>query len=290
MAYKSFQRVAVAIDGSPAAQAALGLALTIVAPDGELAFIHALNRTAVIAECVTPYGGDATVALEALEDEERDLFVAATGRANTQSLRSTTHSLDGPVGDTIAKFVQHGDFDAVVLGTDAHTGIERFMLGSTAETVLRGAHVPTFITRERVVSRAEVGICRILVAIDESAPANDAVRYAIGLAAEHEANIIFAHVAPKDAALLAEPPYVRAASDYATRMGVASETVELHGTPETAIPIAAEATKADLIAIGTHARTGFDRIRQGSVAEAVIRASTVPVLVIPHAVPSPSRM
>ena len=290
MNHESFQRVAVAIDGSPAAQAALGLALTIVAPDGELTFIHALNRTAVIAECVTPYGGDATVALEALEDDERELFASAVNRAVARGLRSTTHSLDGPVGDTIAKFVQHGNFDAVVLGTDGHTGIERFMLGSTAETVLHGAHVPTFITRERIVSRAEVGICRILVAIDESAPANDAVRYAIGLAAEHEANIVFAHVAPKDTALLGEPPYVRAASDYATRMGVASETVELHGTPETAIPIAAEATKADLIAIGTHARRGFDRMRQGSVAEAVIRASTVPVLVIPLAIASSSRM
>ena len=39
--------------------------------------------------------------------------------------------------------------------------------------------------------------------------------------------------------------------------------------------------KADLIVIGTHSRTGFDRLIMGSVAEHVIRQATVPVLVVP---------
>jgi nucleotide-binding universal stress UspA family protein len=39
--------------------------------------------------------------------------------------------------------------------------------------------------------------------------------------------------------------------------------------------------KADLIVIGTHSRTGFDRFIMGSVAENIIRHSTIPVLVVP---------
>lgn len=38
---------------------------------------------------------------------------------------------------------------------------------------------------------------------------------------------------------------------------------------------------ADLIVIGTHSRTGIDRFFMGSVAEDVVRHSTVPVLVVP---------
>ncbi|MCR8561934.1 universal stress protein [Mucilaginibacter sp. BJC16-A38] len=38
---------------------------------------------------------------------------------------------------------------------------------------------------------------------------------------------------------------------------------------------------ADLIVIGTHSRTGFDRFLMGSVAEHVVRHSEVPVLVVP---------
>ena len=38
---------------------------------------------------------------------------------------------------------------------------------------------------------------------------------------------------------------------------------------------------ADLIVIGTHGRTGIDRLLMGSVAESVVRNSQVPVLVVP---------
>jgi nucleotide-binding universal stress UspA family protein len=36
-----------------------------------------------------------------------------------------------------------------------------------------------------------------------------------------------------------------------------------------------------MIVIGTHSRTGIDRLLMGSVAEHVIRHSEVPVLVVP---------
>lgn len=38
---------------------------------------------------------------------------------------------------------------------------------------------------------------------------------------------------------------------------------------------------ADIIVIGTHSRSGFDRLLMGSVAEHVVRHSEVPVLVVP---------
>jgi nucleotide-binding universal stress UspA family protein len=38
---------------------------------------------------------------------------------------------------------------------------------------------------------------------------------------------------------------------------------------------------ADLIVLGTHSRTGFDRLIMGSVAEHVVRHSEIPVLVVP---------
>jgi nucleotide-binding universal stress UspA family protein len=38
---------------------------------------------------------------------------------------------------------------------------------------------------------------------------------------------------------------------------------------------------ADLIVIGTHNRTGLDRLLSGSVSEHVVRHSAVPVLVVP---------
>lgn len=39
--------------------------------------------------------------------------------------------------------------------------------------------------------------------------------------------------------------------------------------------------KADMIIVGTHERTGLDRLFSGSVAEYIVRHSEIPVLVVP---------
>jgi|APLak6261682754_1056148.scaffolds.fasta_scaffold31936_2 nucleotide-binding universal stress UspA family protein len=39
-------------------------------------------------------------------------------------------------------------------------------------------------------------------------------------------------------------------------------------------------TQADLIVVGTHARQGVDRLISGSIAEGIVRAASVPVLIV----------
>ena len=48
---------------------------------------------------------------------------------------------------------------------------------------------------------------------------------------------------------------------------------------------AAERVGADLIVLGTHGRSGFDRLIFGSIAEKVLRTSRLPVLTVPPHVP-----
>lgn len=52
------------------------------------------------------------------------------------------------------------------------------------------------------------------------------------------------------------------------------------GKPATDIVEYAENEACDLIVMGTHGRSGVDRILLGSVAERVVRSSTVPVLTV----------
>jgi nucleotide-binding universal stress UspA family protein len=44
----------------------------------------------------------------------------------------------------------------------------------------------------------------------------------------------------------------------------------------------ADALQADLVVLGTHGRSGFKRLMLGSVAEAFVRISTRPVLLVPQ--------
>ncbi len=65
--------------------------------------------------------------------------------------------------------------------------------------------------------------------------------------------------------------------------GLATETklLEAKGQRIANVIVAeAERWQADLIVIGTHGRTGFSRLLLGSVAEGVVRTSSIPVLLI----------
>ena len=59
-----------------------------------------------------------------------------------------------------------------------------------------------------------------------------------------------------------------------------ADAILRHGAAWQQILSTAEQTRADLIVIGTHGRTGASRALLGSVAERVVRLSPVPVMVV----------
>jgi nucleotide-binding universal stress UspA family protein len=59
---------------------------------------------------------------------------------------------------------------------------------------------------------------------------------------------------------------------------VAHEHRMITGDPATAVVRLAEEEDVDMIVMGTHGRTGLSRLLMGSVAEAVVRRATCPVL------------
>jgi len=61
------------------------------------------------------------------------------------------------------------------------------------------------------------------------------------------------------------------------------ETAVVEGKPSREIVRYAEAEDCDLVVMGTHGRGGIDRLLLGSVAESVIRASSIPVTTVPVA-------
>lgn len=70
----------------------------------------------------------------------------------------------------------------------------------------------------------------------------------------------------------------RALSEIAD-VGPSAEAWILHGVPVAAIGAFAEDAGADLIAMGSHGRSGVPRLVLGSVAEGVLRTSNIPVLI-----------
>ena len=149
-----------------------------------------------------------------------------------------------------------------------------------------------------------VSINRILCPIDFSDFSLDALRHGLGLAQWYSAQLTLFHVYPVSPSLPVEglpgsvPVFVdvdpdKMAEDVrrfcAPLVGPSGRNVEVVVRPGDAareIRKEAERCRRPLI-LGTHGRSGFERLFLGSVTEKVLRSTRVPVLTIPPPVREP---
>lgn len=147
-----------------------------------------------------------------------------------------------------------------------------------------------------------ITVKRILCPVDFSEHSRHALEYAVVLAGWYESEITVLHafsmpigvpVVPYGGAMLAEPAVATPAhrqqlqkslEEFVEPMAGRGVRLSLRVCEGTAVDqILAQATSdsADLIVIGTHGRSGFERLLLGSVAEKVLRKATSPVLTVP---------
>jgi nucleotide-binding universal stress UspA family protein len=122
MAGPAFRSILVPVDGSAASDCALRLALRLVARDGEIVVAHVIDRAAIIAQCVTPYGGDPIPAIEVQEAEERAMFARASDRAGQAGVPLSTASLDGSAVSSITLLATNRHVGAIAMGTHGRSG------------------------------------------------------------------------------------------------------------------------------------------------------------------------
>lgn len=142
-----------------------------------------------------------------------------------------------------------------------------------------------------------VEVKNILCAVDFSEMSSKVASYAQNLAKGLDANVYVLHVAPSidQYSYLRIPP-----TDFQERVNEAIVDAErametfvqenfdiakvtgkvLSGYAVDVILDFAKAEKIDLIVIGTHGRSGLDRVLFGSVAEKIVKSSKIPVMTI----------
>lgn len=108
--------------------------------------------------------------------------------------------------------------------------------------------------------------------------------------------VLFAEAPPKPAALTqAEADdiaaHVRAWLAPASQSGIETDVIVEEGhQPAAQIVARAVSLPANLIVLGTHGRSGFDRLLLGSVTEKVLRKSVCPVMTVPPPAERPSHL
>ncbi len=138
-----FQRILVAIDGSPGGQKALETAI-------ELAKITGAALDGLAVEGRLPAYA-ATIGEVDEVKREKDAFFGTLGRLAQEQAREEGVELEvdiraGHAAELIVRYAKKGDFDLVVVGHKGHF-LEDFLLGSTADRVAHHASCPVLIVK-----------------------------------------------------------------------------------------------------------------------------------------------
>ncbi|HET7786281.1 MAG TPA: universal stress protein [Myxococcales bacterium] len=212
---------------------------------------------------------------------ERDLAasLAATGLDRSVAPRAIFGL--GRKGDHLLEFAAAEKADLLVVGAHHKGWLRR--LSSVSSVALHFRHCSVACIPAGEVLRARAPIHRVLAATDLSPAGDRALAYGFTLLGEGPGEIHLVHVVEgkdpgaerklKDLAAAAQPP-----------PGVTVLPQILRSSePARAICAAAERAAADVVCIGSHGRSALVGAVLGSVALAVLRGSTRPVLVVPPA-------
>jgi nucleotide-binding universal stress UspA family protein len=288
-----FQKILIPVDGSACGDRAAEFGLEIA---------RRLKARVVLTNALIEY--------TTIKDGHRTLK-PSSDRAEALGVKFETRLAEGrylSVGDGILEAGQETGCDLIVMGTHGREGLGRLLLGSVAERVSRQANVPVMLVRDLEQSKLPFRLEHILVAVDGSPQSDLALTTANDLAARLGASLEVITVTPD-----IPPVYSYTAYEYAPMIDfekyqheldaeseavLAAALTRLEGNPSKASSIrgsripangerigdvivkTANARKADLIVLGTHGRSGMDRLLLGSVAERVSHRASAPVLIV----------
>ena len=137
-----YETILVPTDGSDQADAAIDHAVSIARTHD--ATLHLLYVADTNRDSVTTLGGEV---VDALEQEGERIIGNATERLDPAVDVVDAVDTGDPV-ETILDYAEVVDADLIVMGTHGRRGLDRYLLGSTTERVVRLSSIPVLTIRE----------------------------------------------------------------------------------------------------------------------------------------------
>lgn len=296
-------QILVPLDGSPLAEQVLPCAMTLSRGlESELVLFGAVSIPSDTEEILARAGVKADAMLEELKTEANEHLRQVVDQLRECGL-GARHVIEcGPAAESIVGYAEQMDVRQIVMATHGYNGPNRWTHGSVAERVVQSASVPVLLLRvkETQVTDSRQPMCcqRILVPLDGSVRAERVLPVVTPIARALESELILFQVPivyvsgwmtgewflPVQGVLATAEQDAQAYLDYvATRLqqqGVRASTATEIGGVAASIIGYAESNQIDLIAMCTHGRTGLARWALGSVADRVLRARCLPLLLV----------
>jgi nucleotide-binding universal stress UspA family protein len=158
-----FRKILVATDGSEQVRKAVDSAIEIAKlSDAKLytVYVVALGGYAITPSKDTEW--EKAVKEQLIkEGKEATNYVENTGRVANIEVESII--LEGSPADEIVNFAEKNDIDLIVMGTQGKSAIQRFLIGSVAENVVRhSAKIVLVVRGKNAKKRSLLNIIEIL--------------------------------------------------------------------------------------------------------------------------------
>ena len=295
-----FRSILVPLDGSPLAEQAIPMAMAIAERARSKVKLVLVHQPLLLMET-----GPAHTKIElAMQKADREYLRSVAARLRERLGRALSSAvLLGPVAQTLARYIRELGTDLVVMTTHGRGGIRRVWLGSVADQLIRTSEVPILVVRPSETNPAgfSAGPAEMLVPLDGSPLAEAILEPAAALARLWDAEISLVQVV-RPVVLTSDPPlpfptgysdeftalrreaardYIRDVAERLRESGVKASGVAVvgGGVAETLLDLA-RPERVGLVAVATHGRGGLRRLVLGSVADKLVRAAEVPVLVV----------
>ena len=277
--------VMVALDGSEKGERALSVALALSKlAEGPLHLVQVVpqgsERVSNQAELI---GVDPAAAHGRL-DVEKQLARIASGLTTRTSRPITWQVLDGAdVASVLIRVAESRNVKAVVLGTRAARGAGLAFVGSVADRVMRECPKPVVLVPPGAadLKQKHIELSRILVPLDGSALGDRSAHFLLGLPQTGQLEFVLLGVVhnPEDSAFVRQRLQAVADRFQGKSLGATARVI-ISGDAANAIASAVREFLVDMIVMSTRGEGGVRRLILGSVAEGVVRAAEVPVLLL----------
>ena len=291
-----YDRVLVTLDGSPLAECALDPAAWAACALGadELTLVR-VSESGGVRETQRAESYLTVRAVSAMKSAIEAFREAGLSvpKIRWRAVRSTM----GSAAPAIIRFSESNGADLVVMSTHGRTGIYRWLMGSVAEKVLRGAGAPVLMVpaTKSVVIPGRM-LQRILVPLDGSELAERCLSTVEQLAKIPGSDITLLHVEPhRETGLFSGgrgpahlnghhreevDSYLGSIADQLAAEGARVASEIRKGTPSLEIVDAVRDGNVDMVVMSTHGHSGHVDWAFGSTADQVLRTSPVPVLLV----------
>ena len=260
-------RILLPVDGSAAAETILG----VVLPLGERKPLH-LELLSVIDD-------------ESVRASAESYLAKAEEALKHSGIDVRVENRKGTPASTIVAHAIATKPDLIAMTTHGRTGLNRLLMGSVTEEVLRHAPAPLVVSRpgSRMEGWHHVvaldGSTRAESILDDIVPLTRLLGATLHLLhVESRLGTVESHLGIRGPGGWDAPSYLARMSSYATALGVSVTTAQRQGGAAAEILRYAADVRAGLIAIATHGRSGLERVVMGSVAEEVLRRSSCPLV------------